>query len=57
MREALLIAKREYLEHVRSQAFLFSTFLIPVLFAVIFGLSIMSAMLGGGGIAHRCCVE
>ncbi len=49
MREAFLIAKREYLEHVRSRAFLFSTFLIPVLFAVIFGLSVMSAMLGGGG--------
>ena len=43
MREALLIAKREYLERVRSRAFRISTVLIPLVFAAIF---VMSALPG-----------
>jgi ABC-2 type transport system permease protein len=48
MREALLIAKREYLARVRSKAFLFSTILIPLAFAAIFGLGALSGKLSGG---------
>ncbi len=48
MREALLIAKREYLERVRSKAFRFSTVLIPLVFAAIFGMGALSGNLGGG---------
>ncbi len=36
MREALLIARREYLERIRSKAFRISTVLIPVIFCVDF---------------------
>ncbi len=42
MREALLIAKREYLERVRSRAFRVSTVLIPLVFAAIFVMSALS---------------
>ena len=38
MHEALLIARREYLERIRSKAFRISTVLIPTGFAVIFGI-------------------
>lgn len=48
MREALLIARREYLERVRSRAFRISTVLIPVVFAAIFGMGALSGNLGGG---------
>ncbi|MEO6966388.1 MAG: ABC transporter permease, partial [Acidobacteriaceae bacterium] len=39
MREALLIARREYLENVRSRAFRVSTVLIPLVFVAIFAIS------------------
>ena len=42
MREALLIAKREYLERIRSKAFRISTVLIPLVFAAIFGMGAFS---------------
>jgi ABC-2 type transport system permease protein len=48
MREALLIARREYAERIRSRAFRISTVLIPVLFAFIFGIGALSGKLGGG---------
>ena len=48
MREALLIARREYLERVRSKAFRISTVLIPLFFAVIFGVGALSGKLSGG---------
>jgi ABC-2 type transport system permease protein len=48
MREALLIARREYLERIRSKAFRISTVLIPVFFAVIFGVGALSGKLSGG---------
>jgi ABC-2 type transport system permease protein len=49
MREAWLIARREYLERIRSKAFRISTVLIPLLFALIFGIGAFSAKLTGGG--------
>jgi ABC-2 type transport system permease protein len=48
MREAWLIARREYLERIRSKAFRVSTVLIPLLFALIFGIGAFSAKLTGG---------
>lgn len=48
MREAWLIAKREYLERVRSKAFRISTVLIPVAFALVFGIGALSGKLTGG---------
>jgi ABC-2 type transport system permease protein len=48
MRETLLIAKREYVERVRSKAFRISTVLIPVVFALIFGMGAFSGNLGSG---------
>jgi ABC-2 type transport system permease protein len=48
MHSALLIAKREYLERIRSKAFRISTILIPVVFAGIFGIGAFSAMHLGG---------
>ena len=48
MREALLIAKREYLERVRSKAFRISTVLLPVLFAIIFGIGGYAGKTAGG---------
>ncbi len=49
MREAWLIAKREYLERVRSKAFRISTVMIPLVFAVIFGLGAISGNRAGRG--------
>jgi ABC-2 type transport system permease protein len=49
MREAWLIAKREYLERVRSKAFRVSTVLIPLVFAAIFGLGAISGIKAVGG--------
>ena len=48
MREALLIARREYLERIRSRTFRVSTVLIPLVFALIFGIGAFSARLTGG---------
>jgi ABC-2 type transport system permease protein len=48
MREALLIARREYLERIRSKAFRISTVLIPVFFSLIFGAGALSGKLGSG---------
>lgn len=48
MHEAWLIAKREYLERVRSKAFRISTVLIPLVFAAIFGMGALSGNLSGG---------
>jgi ABC-2 type transport system permease protein len=48
MHEALLIARREYLERIRSKAFRISTVLIPAGFAVIFGIGALSAKLSSG---------
>ena len=52
MREALLIARREYLERIRSKAFRISTVLIPLFFALIFGVGALSGKLSGGGARH-----
>lgn len=49
MRESWLIARREYLERVRSKAFRISTVLIPLVFAVIFGVGALSGNMSGGG--------
>ena len=43
MHEALLVARREYLERIRSRAFRISTVLIPMIFAGIFGIGYLSA--------------
>ena len=48
MHEALLIARREYLERIRSRVFRVSTVLIPMIFAVIFGIGYLSGRVGGG---------
>jgi len=48
MREALLIARREYLERIRSKAFRVSTVLIPFVFGLIFGIGAFSTKLTGG---------
>ena len=48
MREALLIAKREYVERVRSKAFRISTVLIPLVFAGIFGIGAFSGRMASG---------
>jgi ABC-2 type transport system permease protein len=48
MHEALLIARREYVERIRSRAFRVSTVLIPVAFAFIFGIGALSGKLAGG---------
>ena len=42
MQNALLIAKREYLERIRSKAFKISTVLIPLVFGLITGVTIFS---------------
>src|SRR5580704_9201300 len=52
MREAWLIARREYLERIRSRAFRISTVLIPLFFALIFGAGALSGKLSGGGARH-----
>src|ERR1700677_602179 len=48
MHEALLIARREYVERIRSRAFRISTVLIPVAFGFIFGIGALSGKLSGG---------
>ena len=48
MREAWLIARREYLERIRSKAFRISTVLIPVFFGLIFGAGALSGKLSKG---------
>jgi ABC-2 type transport system permease protein len=48
MHEALLIARREYVERIRSRAFRISTVLIPVAFGFIFGIGALSGKLTGG---------
>ena len=48
MHDALLIAKREYLERVRSKVFLFTTFLMPLVVAIIMGGSYFAATSTGG---------
>lgn len=48
MREALLVAKREYLERVRSKAFRISTVLIPLAFAAVFGMGAFSGKMASG---------
>jgi ABC-2 type transport system permease protein len=52
MREALLIARREYVERIGSKAFRISTVLIPLFFALIFGAGALSGKLSGGGVRH-----
>src|SRR5665213_554425 len=47
MHEAWLIARREYLERVRSKSFRISTVLIPLVFAVIFGIGSFSGNMNG----------
>jgi ABC-2 type transport system permease protein len=44
----LLIARREYVERIRSRAFRISTVLIPVAFAFIFSIGALSGKLAGG---------
>ncbi len=48
MREALLIAKREYVERVRSKAFRISTVLIPLAFAAVVGMGAFSGKVASG---------
>ena len=48
MHEALLVARREYLERIRSRAFRVSTVLIPMIFALIFGIGYLSGKDSGG---------
>jgi ABC-2 type transport system permease protein len=48
MREALLVAKREYLERIRSKAFLFMTIAFPLLMSLSFGGSLLASKLGSG---------
>jgi ABC-2 type transport system permease protein len=48
MREALLVAKREYLERIRSKAFLFMTIAFPAIMSLAFGGSFLATKLGGG---------
>jgi ABC-2 type transport system permease protein len=51
MRNILLIAKREYLEQIRSRAFKASTIGLPALLAIVFGITYLSS-LGLGGHKH-----
>jgi ABC-2 type transport system permease protein len=48
MRDALLLAQREYLERIRSKAFRISTVLIPLSFAAVFYLSALSIRSASG---------
>src|SRR3984885_14198975 len=48
MREGLLIARREYLERVRSRAFLMMTILFPLMIGLLLGGSIFAGKLGTG---------
>ncbi len=51
MRNVVLIAKREYLEQIRSRAFRLSTIGLPAALALVFGISYLSS-LGLGGNKH-----
>ncbi|HEY2000813.1 MAG TPA: ABC transporter permease [Acidobacteriaceae bacterium] len=48
MREVLLIARREYLERVRSRAFLMMTILFPLMIGLLLGGSVFAGKLGSG---------
>src|ERR1700722_2708830 len=48
MREVLLIARREYLERVRSRAFLMMTILFPLMIGLLIGGRIFAGKLGSG---------
>jgi ABC-2 type transport system permease protein len=48
MREVLLIARREYLERVRSRAFLMMTILFPLMIGLLLGGSIFADKIGSG---------
>ena len=48
MHEVLLIARREYLERVRSRAFLMMTILFPVFIGLMIGGSIFAGKLSSG---------
>lgn len=48
MRDVLLIARREYLERVRSRAFLMMTILFPVMIGLLIGGSIFAGKLSSG---------
>jgi ABC-2 type transport system permease protein len=48
MREVLLIARREYLERVRSRAFLMMTILFPLMIGLLIGGSVFASKLGSG---------
>ena len=48
MHDALLIARREYLERIRSKAFLYTTILIPLIMALTFGGSYFASTNAGG---------
>jgi ABC-2 type transport system permease protein len=48
MHNAVLIARREYLERIRSKAFRISTVIIPLIFAGILGISVFSTTHTGG---------
>jgi ABC-2 type transport system permease protein len=52
MHDALLIAKREYLERIRSKAFLFTTLALPIFMGLIMGGSVMASMKGAKGRRH-----
>lgn len=49
MRNLMLVARREYLEQIRGRAFRITTILVPVLFAGIFAVAILSGMNSGIG--------
>jgi ABC-2 type transport system permease protein len=49
MHDALLIAKREYLERVRSKTFLFTTIVLPLLMSLLLAGSVLSARQAGRG--------
>jgi ABC-2 type transport system permease protein len=48
MHEVLLIAQREYLERVRSRAFLMMTILFPLMISLLIGGSVFASKLGSG---------
>ena len=48
MHEVWLIARREYLERVRSRAFLMMTILFPLMISILIGGSIFASKLGSG---------
>jgi ABC-2 type transport system permease protein len=56
MRNTLLIAKREYLEQIKSKAFRLSTIGLPAALAIVFGISYFSS-LGLGANKHTAIVS